>query len=170
MDQEWRPIEEFPGYSISNQGFVLNRFGKMIARRINNRGIVYVGLSKDEEQFAISVARLVAVAFLPKPANEAFDTPINLDGDRANNRAWNLMWRPRWFAIKYSRQFLRGWREANDPVEEVETQESFERSLSAAMRYGLLALEVSTVAWNATHHANTWARVWPTGQQFRSLI
>lgn len=170
MDQEWCEIEDFPGYSISNHGFVRSdRFDRLVARRVNNRGLVYVGLSRDSEQVNVSVARLVACGFLPPPRNEAFDTPINLDGDRINNRVENLMWRPRWFAIKYYQQFSRPWANADDPVQELETEEEFERSMLAAIRYGLLALDVSVLAWNYTFHGNTWDRIWPTGQQFRSL-
>ena len=66
--------------------------------------MVFVGLFRDQEQYKRSVALLVAKAFLKQPS-EFFDTPINLNGDRLDNQVINLMWRPRWFAIKYNRQF-----------------------------------------------------------------
>ena len=171
MDQEWRLIEDFPEYSVSDHGFVRNdRFDRLVARRVNNRGIAYVGLYRESNQTTVSVACLVANAFLPTPINKHFDTPINLDGDRINNRVSNLMWRPRWFAVKYHRQFFGSWNKTEDPVQEVETEEIFERSLAAAVRFGLLAFEVGVHAWNYSFHGNTWDRVWPTGQQFRSLL
>lgn len=169
MDQEWLPIEDFPGYSISDHGFVRSEeTGLIIARRFNNRGIVYVGLSRDRQQYSLSLARLVAKAFLPPHPSEAFDTPIHRDGDRVNIHAENLMWRPRWFAVKYHQQFD-VYQKSTLPIQELETEACFERPLQAAVAYGLLALEVQTVAWNYTNHANTWDKVWPTGQQFRMV-
>lgn len=171
MDQKWRPIEDFVGYSISDHGLVRNdETDRLVARRVNNRGIAYVGITRNYQQTTVSVARLVANAFLESHPNEAFDTPINLDGDRINNRVWNLMWRPRWFAVKYHRQFFRGWDKEKGEIEEVQTLEIFEKPLLAAIEYGLLALDISINAWNRTHHGDEHSRVWPTGQRFRSLI
>lgn len=171
MHQEWCPVEDFPGYSVSDHGLVRNDiYGNIIARRVNNRGIAYVGLSRASEQTTVSVTRLVANAFLPPHESWAFDTPINLNGDRTDNRVSNLMWRPRWFAVQYQRQFTRGWPAKDDPTQELDTEEVFESSSFAAMRYGLMAIEIYTLAWNYTFHANTWSTIWPTGQRFRSLI
>ena len=51
------------------------------------------------------VARIVAEVFNEPPPNERFDTIIHLDGDVSNCFAGNLMWRPRWYAIKFHKQF-----------------------------------------------------------------
>lgn len=168
MDEEWCPIKGFSWYSISNYGTVRNDDnGNVLAKRTNQQGILYVGLCKGSQQFNFSVARLVANAFLPPHESEAFDTPINLDGNRGNNYISNLMWRPRWFAVKYHRQFLRGLDKENLPVQELETSEKFDSPLLAAICFGLLENHVFVAAWNYTHHGNVSARVWPTNQQFR---
>ena len=81
-----------------------NKTGRILALNVNQFGLLQVGMMRDGEQLHRSVPLLVAKAFLPQ-RDGAFDTPINLDGDRYNNHINNLQWRPRWFAIKYNHQF-----------------------------------------------------------------
>jgi hypothetical protein len=112
--EDWRDIRFFPGYSVSTIGRVRNDdTGRMMTLMVNQSGVVNVGLTRSREQHRRAVALLVADAFIPRPIREAFDTPINLNGDRMNNTIDNLVWRPRWFAIKYIQQFknnVRGFR------------------------------------------------------------
>jgi hypothetical protein len=93
-------------------------------------------------------------------ATDIFDTPINLDGDRVNCQAVNLMWRPRWYAVQYAHQFKDPYdKPILVPVRAVDTGEEFENSLQAACRYGLLEREVVLSIINHT-------LAWPTYQQF----
>ena len=158
---EWEIIPEFPGYSVSREGRVRNDdTGRILALTKNQHGLIQVGLMRDCNQYKRGVALLVANAFLPPSTIEAFNTPINLDGDRTNNRVENLMWRPRWFAILYHRQFhndLRGFRE---PIMEVRTKQRFPNSWEAAITFGLLDREILIATLNRTY-------VWPTYQEFR---
>lgn len=171
--QDWKEISEFPGYSVNSEGVVRNdRRDSVLARRINQQGIVYVGLVRDGAQYNRGVALIVAEAFLAAPPNEYFNTPIYLDDDRLNITASNLMWRPKWFAMRYHRQFLHkappGMR-PDVPVEEVATQEQFSDVWFPVMKFGLMWIEVYTAAWNYTRQESPWASVWPTGQQFKLL-
>lgn len=157
--EEWRIIESFPEYSVSNIGRVRNEeTGRLLVLTRNQQGIVYVGLSRSSVQHQRSVARLVAKAFIPSPSL-AFDTPINLDGDRANNNVLNIMWRPRWFAVKYFQQFVNGQRGFDVPIVEVKTGELFPTSWEAAIEYGLIDREIFVATLNKTY-------VWPTYQVF----
>jgi hypothetical protein len=161
----WRSIREFPGYSVGDEGHVRNDdTGRIMAMLVNQHGIGYVGLTKNYRQYKRSVAVLVATAFTPKLAQhrDAFDTPINLNGDRIDNRASNLMWRPRWFAVKYFRQFHSNERGFNVPIEEIGTRERFKTSWDAALKYGLLDREILVATLNRTY-------VWPSYQRFRVL-
>ena len=74
-----------------------------MALNMNQYGVVFVGLF-NRGQHKKGVARLVAQAFIERNF-PAYNTPINIDGDRWNNSVNNLAWRPRWFAVKYNRQF-----------------------------------------------------------------
>src|SRR5262245_2607454 len=99
-DEMWAPIEDFPDYSVSNQGRIRSdRFDRVLAVSLTQYGLVQVGLRRGHTQHNRSVPLLVAKAFVPEVPGP-FDTPINLNGDREDNRAANLKWRPRWFAIR----------------------------------------------------------------------
>lgn len=157
---DWRPVEDFPGYSINPLGQVSrDSTGRLLVPRYNQYGVPYVGLMRDWQQCIRSLPRLVAQAFLRSPS-AVFDTPIQIDGDPSNCRADNLMWRPRWYAILYKRQFEDRYDNPIDaPVHAVNEGERFSDSLKAACRYGLLEREVVLSILNRTP-------AWPTYQTF----
>ncbi len=161
MTEHWKTIEWFDDYSVSNFGRVrTNKTGRILSTSPNQFGVVQVGLMRDGVQYHRSVPLLVAKAFLPiKPGQ--FDTPINLDGDRSNNHVDNLVWRPRWFAIRYNRQFRYSSElHISRPIYDVKTGEISPNSLECAKRYGLLEEEIVIAITNKTY-------VWPTYQEFR---
>ena len=165
----WRSIPSFPGYSVSDTGLVRNDLrDTFLSLMVNQQGLSYVGLSQGGRQQNRLVSKLVAEAFMVPHAFKAFDTLINKDGDRTNNHINNLIWRPRWFAMKYHRQFRQDWYNTN-PVEEVETEVLFSGVMPAAVEFGLLALDVFTEAMNFTYYGVQDAGVWPTGQRFRMI-
>jgi hypothetical protein len=116
---------------------------------------------KDGVQRHRSVPLLVAKAFVPRMHSVAFDTPINLDGNRHNNAAWNLMWRPRWFAVKYNQQFRHPYSHPiMELIEDIATGEVSNNSFECSMQYGLLEEDLVLSIENRTY-------VWPTYQEFR---
>ena len=157
---EWRPIYGFPRYSVNEHGEVRHEPNKRrVAPRYNQYGVPYVGLMKDWQQHIRSLPRLVAYAFLPAPS-DIFNTPIQLDGDPGNCSAENLMWRPRWYAVKYKRQFgARYHRPINKPIRVIGHGERYRNSFEAALRFGLLEEEVVLSIENRTP-------AWPTYQEF----
>jgi hypothetical protein len=99
--------------------------------------------------------------FSIKGHSKIFDTPINLDGNRWNNHYTNLAWRPRWFAIKYNRQFREPFvYPILLPIEDVKSGEVTVTSFKTAKRYGLLESDVVLSIANRTY-------CWPTYQEFR---
>ena len=148
----WVPIEGFPKHSVST-------YEHIIQPRFNQYGGVYVGLMQQGVQVNRSLPLLVALHFLERGL-DSFDTPINLNGNRADCRAENLMWRPRWFARKYNKQFKEPY---PYPIDEwvrcVESGERFENSFVAATRYGLLESEVVQSVEIMTY-------TWPSYQTF----
>jgi NUMOD4 motif len=161
--ENWKTIDHFPEYSVSDHGRIrTDKSGRILALSENQYGVVQIGLMRDGEQRHRSVPLLVAKAFILPPAGP-FDTPINLDGDRHNNHVDNLVWRPRWFAIKYNQQFRYPYENRiTEPVIDLKTGEVSENSFECAKRYGLLERELVFSILNRTY-------VWPTYQEFGLL-
>jgi NUMOD4 motif-containing protein len=163
VSEQWADIIEFPRYCVSNKGNVFSQKNDNLVKPVlSPRGSLTVGLMRDGVQYKRSLPLLVARAFVPQPS-EAFDTPINLNGDRQDNVAENLMWRPLSFARKYARQFANGHPAVDTPIEDVETRIVYENSMHAAMTHGLLDAEIFF-----SMHENTY--VWPTYQVFRRAV
>jgi len=160
---EWVPIQGFPGYSINRDGQVQHDKNQRLLRpRYNQYGTPYVGLMREWQQCSRSLPKLVALAFLGPPT-DIFNTPIQLDGDPGNCHVDNLMWRPRWYAVHYKRQFEERYDyPIDEPVHAIEEREIFPDSFAAARRYGLLEKEVVLSIKNNTP-------AWPTYQQFERL-
>ena len=93
QEEEWRVIEDFPDYQVSNLGRV-----KSFNRRKKEKILLYrpcqdyqrVALQKDGKQFSRFVHRLVAIAFIPNPENKP--EVDHIDRDRKNNLVTNLRW------------------------------------------------------------------------------
>ena len=161
MDEFWKQIRGFPTYCVSDQGRVRNEAnGYILTRLINQDKIVYVGLNHCGVQHRRSLAILVANAHVRKPPmfSESFDTPIHRDGDRTNNRAINLLWRPRWFAQRYHRQFMHPYL-LPTPVQDLETGTIYDSTREAAVAFGLLEADILIAT-----RGNDF--VWPTFQRF----
>lgn len=157
----WVEIEEFPGYSVSSLGEIRNDLHQrpMVLMR-NQQGIIMVGLFKDGRQYKRSVDLIVAKAFLGVPHNPAFDTVIHLDGDLTNNQDTNLMWRPRWYRLRYHRQFRENrFSRWSSPIELMETGEIFENPTEAAMTHGILEADIHQSVVDGSE-------VWPQGYHF----
>lgn len=156
MSETWSQIIEFPNYAVSNLGRVQNVMtGREMRLSFNQRGILFVGLMKDGIQYKRSVPLLVASHFLQSPIHESFDSVIQLDGDRGNCRATNLMWRPYHFTVNYMRQTRANERLIKERVYCPETDETFPNSLAMAMKYGLLQTDILYSAVNGV-------MIWPT--------
>lgn len=137
--ERWEELEEFPDYAVSELGEIVNiKSGFPRRTSVNQQGIVKISLYKNgKELITRSVAVMVAEAFCDGQT-EFFNTPIHLDGDRENCRADNLMWRPRWFAVQYHRQFQSPeFHNSNVRIVDLETNLEFESVKEACMHFGL---------------------------------
>lgn len=107
VHEEWREVDGFPLYEVSNLGRIANVTDDVLLRpSYTKQGALKVGLYSmdDHKQYTRSVKVLVAEAFV-EGCTLVFNTPVLLDGDQDNCVAHNLVWRPRWFAWHYARQF-----------------------------------------------------------------
>jgi len=160
LEEVWVTIPDVPGYSVSNLGDVMNnKTETLIKPQLTPQGIVYVPLYSGSKTITRSVKVLVAKAFV-EGETEVFGTPINLDGDKTNNRVDNIVWRPLWFAVKYSRQFLVPYDKSEiGPVYDTLTQDRYETVYEVAVTHGLLFRDVYRSCFSST-------RVFPTGHTF----
>lgn len=163
MKEEWLELDGFPDYVISSLGNVFNiktKAPRSFSR--NQQGLVKVTLSRNGQLHTRSLAVLVAQTFVPDH-NSVFDTPIHLDGDRWNNCASNLAWRPRWFAIKYHQQFREvAFHKISLSLELIQTQEKFFGVMDPCIKYGLCYMDVILSYTNNS-------RVFPLEFQFRRV-
>ena len=163
--EDWREILGFPGYSVSNTGYVRNNAtDRWLKISANNGGVVYVGLRRDGKQYSRAVGKLVARAFLEEHPNKNFNTAIHLDGDPVNNHVDNLRWRPWYFALEYQQQFIYE-PNAVRPIRDRRTGVIHESTRSAAMVYGIMERDVFWSAYDFTHH-NTTRIIWPEHAEF----
>lgn len=162
LREEWREIREFPQFAISSHGNVLNqRTGRERKVMRNAQGVAMVTLAASGRILTRGVALLVAGAFIPNEEELVFRTPINLDGNRMNCRADNLMWRPRWFAVKFHRQFfVPDFHQVNPHLQIVQTGETFIGVKEPVSKYGLYYIDIFK---SADHEIP----IFPTRQVFR---
>lgn len=90
----YKQIEEFPNYSISEEGRVINtKYNREITQYLNNQGYFEVNLWKNGIGKNRSIHRLVALAFIPNLENKKEVNHKN--SDRRNNSIDNLEWTSR---------------------------------------------------------------------------
>lgn len=88
--EEWREIDDFPGYFVSDEGRVRGRRKSILKEVDGGQGYLKVTLSKNGEHTDKRINRLVAEAFLDNP-NE-LPVVMHLDNNRKNNNVNNLRW------------------------------------------------------------------------------
>ena len=99
INEEWRPIEGFPRYQVSNMGrvksFTNPKKPKILRPHRLKSGYLMVHLAKGDEWGSnetecVRIHKLVADAFIPNPLNRCHIRHIN--GLRDDNRVENLRW------------------------------------------------------------------------------
>ena len=91
---EWRIIEEFPNYEVSESGFVRNidmRYRVLKGGR-TDKGYLIVQLRYNGRSYGRTVHSLVANAFLPKPEGDLEYEVNHRDGNKEDNSCQNLEW------------------------------------------------------------------------------
>ena len=91
MEEEFKKIEEYENYEISNMGNVRNtKTNRILKPRKNSDGYYIVNLYKDRNRKSFYIHRLIAYAFIPNPQHL---TDIDhIDRTKTNNSITNLRW------------------------------------------------------------------------------
>ena len=88
------PIKGCENYKISSDGKVFNKLGKELKQELNSDGSLNICITKNIDgvriQTHLSVARLVALAFLPMDKEYRFVR--HKDGNKKNNNVNNIEW------------------------------------------------------------------------------
>lgn len=91
--EEWRVVQDFPNYSVSNFGNVKNTVTNKNMRLNLKGGYIHVSLVHNKQKTTFKVHRLVAAAFIPNPENKS---DVNHeDKNKTNNHVSNLTWMTR---------------------------------------------------------------------------
>ncbi len=91
MEEQWKKIEGYDNYKISNKGRVRNTTTrKFLEGGVNNCGYVKIGLTKDKKMRLHQLHRLVAQAFVENPEHK--ELVRHIDEDNLNNDFSNLYW------------------------------------------------------------------------------
>jgi hypothetical protein len=105
MSEIFVPIDMFPDYLVGDLGTIKSlHTNRPLRPAPNQQDILFVSLRRQGKPYGRSVAKLVAEHFLEPHPESHFNTVTHRDADRWNCQANNLMWRPRWFAVKYHRE------------------------------------------------------------------
>ena len=91
IDEEWRRIDGFINYQVSNIGRVRNaNTGRILKPGWGTGGYLKVTLCKDRKKFTCRIHKLVANEFIDNPNNKKCIDHIN--NDRVDNKVTNLRW------------------------------------------------------------------------------
>jgi len=91
--EEWRTIDDFENYHISNFGNVKNIVTNKILKNTDKGGYENICLTNNKLKKGFKVHRLVALAFIPNPENKS---DVNhKDKNKHNNHISNLEWNTR---------------------------------------------------------------------------
>lgn len=147
MSLKLKEIPDFPQYVVAEDGTIfMNDYGRLKKRRSSSTqdGQVKITLYKHGVAYTRSLALIVARAWVYNDFDpNIFDTPIHLDNDLRNNHAHNLAWRPRWFSLKYQRQYWNEeYRYATTSVRDTKTGEVYHSLMDVCQKHGLLYVDV----------------------------
>lgn len=92
MIEEWKIIQNYKNYSVSNFGNVKNnKTSKILKPNFNKQNYAYVWIKNDNNIWKrVRIHRLVAQEFISNPNNKPCVN--HLDYNPSNNRADNLEW------------------------------------------------------------------------------
>lgn len=156
---EWKKIDGFENYSVSNTGLVRNDItGKKLKMHIGNHGYYMVNLWGNDKGNWRLIHRLVATAFITNTKNKKCVN--HKDGNKLNNVVNNLEWCTysenqlhRVHILKKVRFPEEALRATRKPVVCIETGETYESVCEAARQCNTWQQSISKVLMGKMHTA-----------------
>lgn len=100
--ENWRQIEGFEDYMVSDQGRVwTHKRNRILGVGRNNCGYLHVQLWKNGKEFTKRIHRIVAEHFIPNP--KGLPEVHHIDEDKTNNAVSNLQWVSSAFNTEFSK-------------------------------------------------------------------
>lgn len=92
MMEEWKVIQNYKNYSVSNLGNIKNnKTNKILKPNFNKQNYAYVWIKNNDNIWKrVRIHRLVAQEFIPNPENKSCVN--HLDYNPSNNNLENLEW------------------------------------------------------------------------------
>ena len=126
-NEEWKVINNFPNYAVSNYGRIkringrsVHNIDKLIPVSLNGFGYYTVSLNKGNKSYRRSVHKLVAEHFLNNPNNY---TIINhKDENKYNNKVSNLEWCTIEYNVLYSGNNIKGSIARSNPIKMIDNK------------------------------------------------
>lgn len=163
IDKEWKTIEEFPQYEISNNGHIRHKITGYIRKPSpSKRGYPVVSMCKDGHYYLRTIHTLLAKAFIPNPENKP---QINhIDGNKWNNDLSNLEWVTPYENIMHARTTGLHTSDGNIPINQYDLDGNFiacYRSISEASRQtGANRCAIGLVAREKPRHKTAGGYIW----------
>lgn len=144
MVQEWRVIEEFPTYSVSNLGQIRNdQRNNILTGGHDKDGYRQVTICYRNKQYSRRICRLVGKAFLPNPNN--YPCINHIDENKENDKVTNL----EWCTYKYNNNYGQKGSVNGRRVKCVETGKIYKSTREAERQTGIYH---SYVSYSARFH------------------
>jgi NUMOD4 motif/HNH endonuclease len=158
IQEEWRVIQDFTRYAVSDRGQVKNLItDRILKQRNSTHGYHYVFLYRKDLKKNMRIHRLVAVAFLENL--EALPVVDHLNGIKTDNRISNLNWVSQ---LENTRRayamglYDKSIKKSSSPVNLVTSTgvfvKQFDSYSEAAQHLGIYRAGISNVILGKQHH------------------
>lgn len=136
----WKPLKNFPSYDGSSEGRIMNiRTRRIMKTFTNGKGYIQVCLRRNNEQYTVRVARVLAETFLGE--HPGMDVTYK-NGDRTDITVDNLEWRTRKDIARESINSGRRRPSRGTAVRVVETGKEYETVTECAKDTGCCKPEI----------------------------
>lgn len=136
----WKPLKNFPSYNGSSEGRIMNiKTQRILKTFVNYKGYVLVCLRKNNRQYTVRVAQVIAETFLGE--HPGMDVTYK-NGNRSDIDISNLEWCTRQEIIQ--RSFERGERAPSHqiPIRVIETGETYASIRACARDIGCYQTDI----------------------------